>query len=153
MKKLPESEWIEVIRNAVLVSFDLLVHDEDGRYLLGYRRNSPAKDTWFTLGSAIRKNETLDNGFSRCIQDELGFKYDVDRKSTYHGIYEHIYEDNFLNKEFGTHYIVIAHKFQLPHEVVVKNLPVDQHSNYCWMKDSEILSSSLVHENVKLYFK
>ena len=48
--RLDRSRFLEVVRDSPLVSIDLVVRDDAGRALLGYRVNAPARNTWFVSG-------------------------------------------------------------------------------------------------------
>ena len=55
--------------------------------------------------------------------EEIGgiLKYEIDILKNLIGIYQHFYEDNFLgNKEFDSHYIVLA--FKLVFDEIVKSI-------------------------------
>ncbi|NJB82791.1 GDP-mannose mannosyl hydrolase [Wenyingzhuangia aestuarii] len=150
MKKLPKKVYTEVVRNTPLVSIDLIIEDAEGRILLGYRLNSPAKHTWFVLGGVIRKNESFLAAFQRISTAELGFKIQLTAAS-FVGVYEHIYPTNFTDTEdFGTHYIVNAFHVQLSKKAI--NLPKDQHAEYWWAHKKELLAHKEVHANTKNYF-
>ena len=61
--ELGDKEFREIIKNAPLVSIDLIVKNREGKILLGLRINKPAQNTWFVPGGRIRKDETLDSVF------------------------------------------------------------------------------------------
>jgi len=66
------------------------------------------------------------------------------------GVYDHIYEDNFLSKPgVGTHYVVLAFTCQLKPGRPIR--PDSQHSDLKWWTPSELLASPEVHENTKRY--
>ena len=151
MEKLARDEFLDVVSHTPLVSIDLIVHDEAGRYLLGRRVNRPAQNSWFVPGGRIRKNETLDEAFARLAQEELGEASLERSDSQLVGVYEHFYEDNFSGAEgISTHYVVIGYRIRsamrLPH------LPVEQHSDYRWAYAEDIVADPSVHENSRAYF-
>jgi hypothetical protein len=59
---LGEDDFAFIVRNAPLVSIDLIIRDPEHRVLLGRRVNEPAKGHYFVPGGAIRKNETIQVG-------------------------------------------------------------------------------------------
>ncbi len=63
--KLSDKEFMNLIKNAPLVSIDLIVKNKKDEVLLGLRKNAPAKGTWFVPGGRIGKNETLQEAFKR----------------------------------------------------------------------------------------
>jgi colanic acid biosynthesis protein WcaH len=149
--RLDKKEFMEVVRNTPLISIDLIIKDSQGRILLGLRKNQPAKNMWFVPGGRIMKNEKIEDAFLRITEDELGTKMSKGLFTPL-GIYDHIYEDNFSGDEsFGTHYVVLAHHVQL--NKPLHNLPEEQHAQYRWFTESELLNDSKVHPNTKAYFK
>lgn len=159
-KFLPQEEWAYCLERMPLVSIDLIVENQQGQVLLGWRSNRPAKGSWFVPGGVVRKGELLTQAFKRTLFNELGAsvsdtRVDQIRNKSFVGIFEHHYADNFLNENFGTHYVVMAHKLTVASllgdwgELV---LPTSQHQKYCWMQPSEILLNEQVHENTKAYF-
>ena len=50
------------------------------------------------------------------------------------GIYEHFYEDNFLNnKKFSTHYVVLAYLLSYELLTPIEGCEIkEQHSEYLW---------------------
>ncbi|HEY1607908.1 MAG TPA: GDP-mannose mannosyl hydrolase [Paraburkholderia sp.] len=149
---LSPTEFLDVLRLAPLVSIDLIVVDALGRILLGHRRNRPARGTWFVPGGRIRKDERLDNAFTRVVETELGVAGFERAAAMFHGVYEHLYDDNFLARNgIGTHNVVLAYSMELD-----SNAPVgrfDQHSQYMWLTPEELLAHPDVHENTKMYFR
>jgi colanic acid biosynthesis protein WcaH len=139
-----------VVDCAPLVAIDLIVEDAQGAVLLGLRNNPPAKGYWFVPGGRIRKDETLDNAFTRIAQDELGLHAQM-TQSRCIGIYEHFYDTNF-NATVGatTHYVVLAYRLQIARQSL--QLPHEQHSQYIWMLPNRIAQHPDVHPYTQAYF-
>lgn len=138
-----------IVKNTPLVSIDLIVENKDNQFLLGKRTNRPARGFWFVPGGRIQKDETLDSAFVRLTQNELGFS--IHRSdASFHGVYEHMYTDNFSGDEFTTHYVVIAYKIIVDNNTI--NYPVEQHSSYAWFTKKDILNNNKVHHNTMAYF-
>lgn len=148
--RVSSEDWLEVIRHAPLVSIDLIVRDPAGRVLLGWRRNEPARNSWFTVGCAVQKDESLDEAFARLVRGECGIEAHR-RNARFIGLYEHRYTTNFRNVPgFGTQYIVLAHELQLPHSEVRGD---DQHDRLRWFDEAELMAHPEVHPLVKDYFR
>ncbi|MHC4758994.1 MAG: GDP-mannose mannosyl hydrolase [Planctomycetota bacterium] len=144
-------EFERIVELTPLVSIDLLLRNSEGEYLLGYRKNETAKGSWFDPGGRIKKDERLSEAFKRITADELGTELDFGDAELV-GVYEHIYDTNFAEKEgFGTHYVVIA--YEVPVSIEVEGLPMDQHSEWRYFSVEDILKDANVHENMKNYFK
>jgi len=148
---LDQSDFLKVIEKTPLVSIDLIVRNQDGDILVGLRKNGPAKDTWFVPGGRIRKNETISNSFSHLTQKELGVKLNIG-KANFLGVFEHFYTDNYASiPNFGTHYVVLGYEIKLSISGI--ELPTEQHTEYRWLSESQILHDQNVHENTKAYFR
>jgi len=149
-QRLNDQDFLAVIDATPLISIDLVVRDQRGQILLGYRDNKPAQHYWFVPGGRVRKQERLAQAFVRLTQVELGFSVAMD-DARFLGPYEHLYDDNFLaTSGVGTHYVVLAYEIQLA-EGQSCTLD-DQHSEQRWWQEHELLASALVHANTKAYF-
>lgn len=147
---LDEDEFLDIIKKTPLVSIDLIVRDENQNILLGCRKNRPAQGKWFVPGGRIRKDESIANACSRISQKELGVHVSVD-DTRFLGVYEHLYDDNVAGiPGFGTHYVVLGHEVTLPASQL--SPPTEQHTEYRWLSERQILQDPDVHENTKLYF-
>lgn len=150
-KMLDFASFLQVVRNAPLVSIDLIVQNEAGAYLLGKRLNEPAKGDWFVPGGRIRKNETLDQAFERITQAELGISLKRNTAQL-QGVYEHFYETNAGEQAgFGTHYVVLGYHLKV--QTADLHLPEqEQHLNWRWLRAEEILQDPQVNGFTKDYF-
>lgn len=157
MKPEPKpGEWLApddfdtVVRLTPLVAIDLLVQAPDGRVLLGRRVNQPAKGSYFVPGGRISKNETLAAALRRISRAELGVEVRLE-DTRFRGVYEHFYATNSRQTPgFGTHYVVLAYSLTATPETL--NLPKDQHGEFLWLSESDLLSNPEVHLNTKNYF-
>lgn len=139
----------DVIRNAPLISLDLILRNKEGQVLLGYRANRPAQHTWFVPGGRIRKNERLQEAFSRIASTELGIS-PLNRRLL--GVFEHFYDDNAFGIEgLSTHYVVSAIECDMPAGAEIAK--DGQHAQLRWWDVKVLLDASDVHENTKRYFE
>jgi len=146
---LSDQEFLRIVDATPLVSVDLILRNDRGEVLLGRRLNRPAKDSWFVPGGRIRKNEPVNEALRRISQRELGVLIE---QANLVGVFDHIYEDNFLGAVgVNTHYVVLGFAARLPQGA--KLTPDDQHGEFRWWTDAEILASAAVHENTKAYFR
>lgn len=148
---IPKDIFYNVVKFTPLISIDLILENSEKKLLLGWRTNSPAKNTWFVPGGRILKDETLDNAFVRISENELGIKFTMN-EAEFLGVYEHNYphENFFEENSFSTHYIVLGFRIKVN---TLINLPLGQHKDYKWSTSDEILNDTDVHENVKNYFR
>ncbi|MGO4891645.1 GDP-mannose mannosyl hydrolase [Flavobacterium sp. W21_SRS_FM6] len=145
---LSEELFKTVVASTPLISIDLLVRDTQANILLGRRANRPARDFWFVPGGRVLKDETIEQAFTRLLKAELG----MDKTSgCFKGIYQHFYEDNFFEENFTTHYIVMA--FEVIFTADMSVLPLDQHRDYHWFSETELLNNDEVHIHTKWYLQ
>ncbi|WP_428753964.1 GDP-mannose mannosyl hydrolase [Vibrio cionasavignyae] len=139
-----------VVASTPLISMDMVVTNDSGQVLLGYRNNRPAKGYWFVPGGRILKDERFEIAFGRLSEAELGQRYALSQ-AQFLGPYEHLYHDNFSGEAFSTHYVVLGYKVAWNGDI--SDLPTEQHCDYRWWDVSDLLSSDQVHENTKAYFR
>ncbi|MEA1979241.1 MAG: GDP-mannose mannosyl hydrolase [Chloroflexota bacterium] len=148
--ELDDQVFAQVVKNAPLVSIDIILQDPQGKIFLGRRRNQPAKGKWFVPGGRIRKGERLDQAIHRIVREELGVD-SISSAAEFVGVFEHFYEDNFAAEAgYGTHFVVLAYEFLL--ELPLTNLPPEQHTEFRWWDIEELIKSPEVHIYTKAYF-
>ena len=145
---LPVGIFKNIIASTPLISIDLIVKNKKGEILLGKRVNRPAQGFWFVPGGRVLKDESFDCAFNRLIKAELGLN---EVTSTFKGIYQHFYEDNFSEEQFTTHYVVLAYEIKFNDEL--SSLPAEQHSDYQWFAEQKLLVNENVHIHSKWYFQ
>jgi colanic acid biosynthesis protein WcaH len=149
-KKLTCEELAEVVKNAPLVSIDLVVKNKQGRILVGLRKNEPAKGYWFVPGGRILKDERIGEAFERITYDELGIRPTFEDARLL-GVFEHLYPNNFTESEdFGTHYVVLAYEVTINETEL--SPPRNQHSEYKWLSKESLEKEPTVHPYTKAYF-
>lgn len=146
---LPLDAFSKLIQTAPLISIDLIV-EVKGKYLLGKRLNSPAKNFWFVPGGRIFKNEKISDALERIEKKEINF--DITKSEvSFFGVFEHFYPDSFVSKDISTHYIVLAYNIAIDLDNL--DLPMDEHSEYQLFTKDEILKNDCVHEYTQNYFR
>ena len=145
---LEKGVFTTIIDSTPLVSIDLVIENNDGKILLGYRNNRPAKGYWFVPGGRIQKGESMNDAFQRLTLAELG-KVSKRERATFLGPYEHFYDDYVFGEGVTTHYVVLGYK--LICDIDLSTLPSAQHNEYKWFDKSEMLNSEFVHKHSKWY--
>jgi GDP-mannose mannosyl hydrolase len=149
-ERLAAEDFDHVVRLTPLVAIDLIVRSAEGRVLVGRRSFEPAKGSLFVPGGRITKNETLAGAFKRISLAELGVEKQIE-EARFVGVYEHFYKtNNHEHTGFGTHYVTLAYEVTSP--VRDATLPNDQHGEYAWLTEAELLRRPEVHANTKAYF-
>lgn len=157
MSFLENEIFSTIVANTPLISIDLIVKNVEGEVLLGERLNAPARGFWFTPGGRIYKNESLERAFERISAAELGVTISLS-DATFHGVYEHFYEDSVFGDHISTHYVVLAYTLTLPtnHHSLLTNhnslITKNQHNDYRWQSIDALLADDAVHTHVKWYF-
>ncbi len=146
---LPLTTFKTVIQSSPLISIDLIVSNQEGKVLLGYRTNRPAQGCWFVPGGRILKDESMASAFKRLTLTELGSTFSISQ-AHFIGPFEHFYSDNVTEESFTTHYIVLGYRLIVDEAQL--NLPLDQHSQYTWMSETELLAHPSVHKHSRWYF-
>lgn len=153
----PKQDYLNVIKNTQLIALDLIIINKK-KVLLGYRNNNPAKDTWFTFGSRVFKNECFDDACERISSNELGINIKL-KDCVKNGVYHHNYSNNFDNEDFGTNYIVFAYSYQYPYDLESNDNIFkgdNQHSTFKWFNIDDIINNvdnvDNVHSYVRNYF-
>lgn len=138
-----------VVENTPLISIDFIIENQEGNYLLGKRVNKPAKGYWFTPGGRIFKGEPISEAIKRLSLKEINSEI-TQEMLTFHGIYEHFYEDSFVEDGVSTHYMVLAYHAKIAKEL---SLPDAEHCEYRYFSKDELIHDPAVHIYVKNYFK
>lgn len=138
-----------VVKNTPLISIDFIIKNQENKILLGKRVNKPAQDFLFTLGGRVYKEEKLEVAKKRILKNETGLNLE-DYSPKFIGVFEHFYDDSFVDNNISTHYVNLAYEIELFH---MQDLPKFQHSEYVWLTLDELLNSNEVHKYVKDYFK
>ena len=148
-QRLDKQTFQTVVAHTPLISLDLIVENTNGQVLLGQRLNKPAQGYWFVPGGRVLKDETMAHAFSRLTKEELGVELQLS-DATLIGPFEHFYSDNFSGDDFSTHYVVLGYRLKL--DVLLDQLPKEQHGHYQWFDVATLLNADDVHRHTKLYF-
>ena len=70
--KLNIEDYVQAYALTQIVSIDLLIKDKEGKYILGLRRNPPAKNTYFVPGCHVFKGENVKKALIRTMKQEIG---------------------------------------------------------------------------------
>jgi colanic acid biosynthesis protein WcaH len=150
VSKLRDEEFLQVIKNAPLVSVDLIVRNPRDEIFLAFRKNQPAKGYWFVPGGRILKDETIDNAFQRIVETDLRVHKDF-KDADFLGVFEHFYQENrFETADFGTHYVVLAYEINVSETLELSG--TNEHAAHKWSSVSDLLSDAEVHPNTKTFF-
>jgi colanic acid biosynthesis protein WcaH len=147
-KMLETNIFKTIVKNTPLISIDFIVTNKENKILLGKRVNKPAIGFYFTLGGRIFKDEPIKIAMKRIAKNEIGIDLD-DYNPEFLGIFEHFYEDSFVGDDISTHYVNFGYKIDVEE---LCEVPKEQHSEYKWFTQEELLKSDRVNSFVKDYF-
>lgn len=145
--------FLNVVANTPLVSIDFILQRGE-EVLLGLRNNRPAQNFWFVPGGRILKDENIKQAMMRIAEKEFGIAKMIENgqlKVTFFGTFEHFYENCFADEVTSTHYVVLAHKVELPLDFAIPMVDA-QHAEFRWWPIKEVLASNSVHQYSKNYF-
>lgn len=163
-KYLCPRQFADIIKNAPLVSIDLIIRDQDDRVLLQFRQDRPAQGCWFVPGGRIRKYESVEDAITRIGQEEIQKTFsDIKinpKKCRLLNIYKHCYEkDNKYTdcasmpdmKEEDTHYVSIAHDYKINH-IGEDRIDEEDNPKWKWWTVNELLCNGSVNKYTKEFF-
>lgn len=98
--RIPDELYKEILENMPICCVDVIIH-RDNEVLLIYRKEEPVKDTWWTPGGRVLKNEPLREAVKRKMKEELGIDVDIEKSI---GAYELMFDTGiYPDLETGTH--------------------------------------------------
>jgi len=141
-------KYYQIIKDTTLTSIDIYFI-KDNKVLVGKRNNNPAKGYLFTPGCRTFKGEIQTEGLKRVAKKELGIDINpLDCKLI--GVYDHIYENNFIDDLTKTHYVDVAYLYNISDKELSSINLDDQHDSFSLIDIDEALENKLVHNYVKL---
>ena len=137
-----------VVKHTPLVSIDICAVCNQ-QMLLGKRNFEPLKDRWFTPGGRIFKNESFRESLARITRSELGFNFDDFGGFKLMGVWDHFYDNSFVDKNISTHYINLPHYYRFSEKPIL--FSDRQHNDLAWFDLNEITEDEEFHEYTKAY--
>lgn len=148
---LSPEEYSHAVSALPLVSVDLVVVNPARQVLMGFRRNAPAQQWWFTPGGSVRKHEPFLQAIERVGRWELGLSAINLQGARCMGIWDHFYEDSAFSAEVSTHYVNLPHVLYLANPPDLVSLPIDQHSEWRWQDAYLAAVADDVHPYARAY--
>lgn len=119
--------WSEIVEGMPLLCINLIVHNKDGEFLLGYRVNDPATDMWYVPGSRLLKNERAEDAVHRIADEELSTDVEIQE---FLGHYEEFFPRSVHGGETGQHAVTLNYRCTVSSEAEVS--PDEQHTDLRW---------------------
>ena len=148
----PRRTYLAVVKAVPITTIDLIIRNHKNEILLGWRKNQPAKNSWFLPGGRLLKNERVEDGLSRIYRAELGVDLAF-KQPKFLGVFELFFDTNFAGvKGIGTHNISLAYEIKIGSALSNAVLHTGQHSRFHWFTLKDLIKSPEVHKMVKAYF-
>jgi colanic acid biosynthesis protein WcaH len=143
--KIPKSLYKQIIDNIPILCVDLIIYSE-GKVLLVYRKEEPAKNKWWTPGGRVYKNESLQEAVLRKAYEEAGIKVKIKKQI---GIYEFKSKNGiFSNLKNGFQAFSVAYLVELKDKS--QKVSIDSTSkNYRWIDKIEKSLHPFVKKELK----
>ena len=142
-----KEDYLQVIKNTQIISVNMVILNNAGQVLLGYRNNAPAIRKWFVPGGRVYKHEKIPDAVRRITKEQLGHEFNHDREL---GVFHHSYDDNIDNERFGTQCIVFAVVIKI--KEIPKFVKSDAHAVLHWWNVTDLKTNAGVHKYTKDYF-
>ena len=68
---IDENLYREIVRGMPIFCVDVVITNNN-KFLLGLRKNKPAKGQWYVIGGRVFKNEKLKEAVARKVEEEAG---------------------------------------------------------------------------------
>lgn len=105
MALISDHLYLQILEHMPILCVDLvLVHQ--GKVLLTYRTQEPAKDQWWIQGGRVLKNERLTEAVQRLAKREIGIPVHILRQI---GTYEFFSEKGPLAVQTGIHDVAVVY--------------------------------------------
>lgn len=123
IKKIPTNIYKNICGLIPIVCVDLVIRCRK-KFLLGFRKNKPAKNKWWFIGGRIFKGETLKQAVIRKAKEEAGIHIDNMKLM---GTEETMFRNGPFNSP--THTINIIYLIKIKPNKLIKD---GQHTQLCW---------------------
>jgi colanic acid biosynthesis protein WcaH len=105
MTLIPDEAYKAILAAIPILCVDIVVKDQEGRFLLVKRARHPLKGKWWVPGGRVLKGETISQAASRKILEELGVEAEISESL---GYYEGHFRENEMGVPSGVHTVSIV---------------------------------------------
>lgn len=150
--RFPHDTYETFVTNLPIVTVDILFFNKSKtRTLLFKRINKPLKNTFFTCGGRMMKNEAFKEAATRISQKELGLKINK-KKLFFGGVLNEIHKDSiFPNTNY--HCVDIFYGYILNESESEKIQMDNQHNDKMWFNIEDKKLHKLVKEKINSSLK
>lgn len=124
---IPENLYRKIIAVLPIICVDIIICNEEGKFLLARRTNEPLKGQWWPIGGRILAKESARKACIRKVFEETGIDvYDLQ----YIGFYEDVFDKNSFDLSNSYHTISLVFQTKIFGE---QSIFLDsQHSEWSW---------------------
>ena len=101
---IPNKLYQQILENMPIFCIDIVLYHQ-GKVLLTYRTQEPAKDQWWIQGGRVFKNETFAQAVQRLAKREIGIEADIIKQI---GAYEVFFLQGILPTKTGIHDVAVV---------------------------------------------
>ncbi len=120
--RLTDHEYALATQALLVVCTDVVLVDEEGRYVLAYRRH-PAAEGWWWKGGSWKAQDTRSESIARILERELGY---APRKVVMLAVFDHFWSlRGEVPHDAGRHDIIFLH-YVVVDEATIANMKLDE---------------------------
>ena len=71
---IPEQLYRDIMKSVPIICVDLIIQNQDSKFLLVKRNNQPLKDIFYVVGGGVHLGETLQDAGRRKLFEEVGLE-------------------------------------------------------------------------------
>ncbi len=141
---IPKELYSQILEHMPIPCIDFVLYHQ-GKVLLTYRTQEPAKDQWWVQGGRIFKHETLPEALQRLAKREIGSGVKIIRKL---GAYEYHSDKANFGVKTGTHAVVVVYLVEPLNDDFTVFMD-ETHSKYRWIDQIEDDLDNYVKELIR----
>ena len=128
---IPTNLYQQILEYLPIFCIDLVLYHQ-GKVLLTYRTQQPAKDQWWIQGGRVFKNETFSQAVQRLAKREIGIEVEILNQI---GTYEVFFEQGILPTKTGIHDVAVCFLVKPKDKAEIKLDPT--HQQWKWIDKIE----------------
>ena len=88
---IPEQFYRDIMKSVPIICVDLIIKNQDAKFLLVKRNNEPLKDVFYVVGGRVHLGETLQDAGRRKLFEEVGLETKTMESV---GVYQDFFKEN-----------------------------------------------------------
>lgn len=149
--RLSKEDYAKMTRKAPIPCVECVPVQKDGKVLLGYRTDEPAKDTFYTIGGGIIAGESFEEAAARVGSRELDLDIDPQRFRRAGSEISQVWANNPTGAKGGIHGITWVMYFDITEDEANDIVMDESHSRLKWVDPERYIHSSECHPVLRKY--